>query len=66
MFVSKLFTGFTYDNLGYCKGMIIPYRKQKKMIMVERKFMDLTMGTAIGIDYFMKSFGEKFNSPKSP
>lgn len=62
--VSKLFMGFTYDDLGYCKGMIIPYRKTKKMIIVERKFMDLIMDTAIGIDYFMKSFGEKFNTSK--
>ena len=60
--ISKLFMGLIYDDLGNCKGMIIPYRKQKKMIMVERKFMDLIMDTAIGIDYLLNSLSEKFST----
>lgn len=54
----KFSMGAFYDSNGNCQGLLIPFKKQNKLIIVERKFLDLILDTALGIDWLKRSLNE--------
>ena len=46
----KFSQGLVYNELGICKGMLMPNKKSKKLIRIDRSLTDIVFNTAIGID----------------
>ena len=60
----KFSQGLIYSELGICKGMLMPHKKSKKLIRIDRNLTDMVFNTAIGIDVLKQQIRNEYDKYK--
>jgi len=58
----KFSQGLIYTQLGVCKGMLMPHKKSKKLIQIDRALTDMVLNSAIGINALKESIKKEYKN----
>lgn len=58
----KFSQGLIYNELGVCKGMLMPHKKSKKLVKIDRSLTDMVFNTAIGIDTLKEKIKKEYRT----
>lgn len=61
----KFSQGLIYSKLGICKGMLMPHKKSKKLIRIDRALTEIVFNTAIGIDVLKQEVMDEYSHYKN-
>lgn len=60
----KFSAGMLFDNYGNCQGMLMPVRKQKKLLLIKKPLFEKILNTVIGIDWMVDAVKEEYEKLK--
>lgn len=60
----KFSAGVLFDNYGHCKGMLMPVRKQNKLLLIKKPLFEKILNTVIGMDWMVNAVKEEYEIMK--
>lgn len=61
----KFSMGVMYDKYGNCQGMIMPIKKQKRLLLIKQPLFVQIMDTVFGIEFLRTHMKENYEKMKS-